>query len=1338
MSRALRRDTATLPLFDEEPALLHEFFESAARRWPDRIAVEIPPGTGRTGRRAVTYAELLRETGRLAAALSPLVTEECVVAILLPRTTELLYAAQLAVMQAGGAYTSLDPAFPDEHLRDILSDSGAVALVTDVAGAARAERAGFGSLPRIDAARETGRRRAPAAPPGVSPSRSWLRPESLAYVIYTSGTTGRPKGVLIEHRSIANLVGSDLLEFGLGPGDRVAQGSSASYDSSVEEIWLALAAGATVVVMDDESARLGPDLIPWLKAERITVFCPPPTLLRTTGTTNPQAELPDLRLLYLGGEALPRDVADRWTDGWRLENGYGPTECAVTAIRTRIRPGEEISIGRPLRGVSAWILDEALEEVPDGATGELCVGGLGLARGYHNRPELTAERFPLHPKLGRIYRTGDLAHRTPDGTFFCHGRIDQQVKLRGYRVELEAIEARLAECRGVREAACRVQDDGGRPTLVAFVVPASPDEAPPTEELRTELGKLLPSYMVPARFGILPALPKTVGGKLNRQALPPLEAAGRDEGEPAAPPRTATEKKIADVFRRALELPGPVSLGDDFFTDLGGDSLGAAVAISLLREDPDTASLTARDLYDARTVAALAERVVAETAAPALRGEAPVPISGEPVRATLLQAGLLSAGLVAGALLAWAGAFRLLPRLVSLLGLAPLLLLAPALLFLALVLWAPVSVALLVLAKRALVGRYEAGSFPVWGSLHVRNWVVQQAAKLVPWGLLEGSEFRLAVLRALGARIGTRVHVHRGVNLSEGGWDLLEIGDGVTIGQDVSLQLVEMEDGHLVFGPISIGNDATIDLHASVEGETLLEPEAFLSARSSLPRGEQIPRGELWDGIPARPAGLAPSPPPLPAGARTHSPALLGVLLVLARLALLVFRALPASLLALLFARAWGFDTARALAWLAAPSLDPRLLFSAAVTAALATPVTLLAEALACRAMGRVREGVLPLFSPAWLRVYLKAGLVDSAGRWLWGTLLWPVWLRLAGARIGPGCEISSLIDTVPDLLSVGSGTFCADGIYLGGPRLHRGTATVASVTLGSKSFFGNGVVIPGGAPLPDDILLGVCTVADPASIHAGTAWFGHPSFELPRRQIVEFDRTLTLDPSPIRYANRVLWEWCRFALPALPVVLFPAWYAAVALAGRTLPAPAHLLVALPFATLAAAFLPALLVVAAKWVLLQRVKPGVHPLWSCFASRWDFVCMAWNIWAGRAASLLEGSLLLNALLRLAGVRIGRNVVLGGGFAEDLPDPDMLTFEDGSTFDGIFQAHTFEDRVLKLDRIVVRRGASVGRNAVLLYGAEIGAGARVAPNSVVMKHERLLPGRSYAGFPVRAQ
>jgi non-ribosomal peptide synthetase-like protein len=385
--------------------------------------------------------------------------------------------------------------------------------------------------------------------------------------------------------------------------------------------------------------------------------------------------------------------------------------------------------------------------------------------------------------------------------------------------------------------------------------------------------------------------------------------------------------------------------------------------------------------------------------------------------------------------------------------------------------------------------------------------------------------------------------------------------------------------------------------------------------------------------------------------------------------------------------------------------------------------------------MGRVQEGKMSRWSVGYVRAWLKPQIVDNASRWLYGALFWPYWLRLSGMRVGRDCEISSLIDSVPESVTIGDKNFFADGIYLGGPRVHRGTVTVAHTTFGSSTFLGNGVIVTPGSRLPDDLLLGICTVADEATMHAGSAWFGHPAFQLPHREVVEYDAAFTFDPTPRRYAVRLFWELSRFLIPALPVVVGVAWFKIIA-SWSDISTVRFVLVVLPVATLACGAFFATLIVLTKWSLLGKVKPAMHPLWSSWASRWDLMCLAWNICAGPIVSQLDGTLLLNALLRLTGVNIGRRVVLGVGFAEDLPDPDMLTFEDDATVDCMFQAHTFEDRVLKMDRIAIRRGATVGSNAVLLYGADIGERARVAPHSVVLKHEHLHAGLTYAGFPTR--
>jgi non-ribosomal peptide synthetase-like protein len=1325
-----------------EPTDLYWFFERSAHRWPNATAIEIPPAPGRPERRKLSYARLRQRANTVAVAVDRAIGGAGgIAAVLLPRTSGELFAAQLGVLRSGSAYVCVDTAFPDEQLRHILQDSDAQVLLTDGPGEQRAERIGYaGIIIRLDA---------PLGDPGEPRFRP-AAPDDIAYLIYTSGTTGTPKGVMIPHRGICNLVASDMLEFGLGWGDRVAQGSSSAYDSSVEEVWMALSTGATVVVLDDETARLGPDLIDWLRREHITVLCPPPTLLRATGCDDPQGELPDLRLLYVGGEALTPDVAERWAPGRRMVNGYGPTECTVTCLRQDIIPGEPIGIGRPVPGAGALVLDESLHAVPPGEPGELCMSGAGLALGYRHQPELTAQKFVWHPRFGRIYRTGDLVHADPDGTLIYHGRIDSQVKLRGYRIELEAIEACLARCPGVREAACRVEGEGAAQVLVAHVVPADPVRPPESAALRAELERALPVYMVPAFIAPIGELPRSAGGKVRRTALPPLAGARPAATNEGSTLRDPVQAKIEQALRRVLPAAGTPGPDDDFFATLGGSSLQAAMLISELRTDPALATLTVRDVYEARTIAGLAAKVgradpgarggagakagtlanagpAASAAARQARARRPaVPVAG----ATAAQVSLLLAEFLTGSTLAYLALVWGLPWLagrVSLAALPVVLLLIGAA---ARPLTTPVLIGFAVLAKRVLIGRYRPIQVPVWSDLYVRMWIVRSLVRLVPWNSIAGTEFQNSALRALGARIGERVHIHTGVDLTYGGWDLLYIEDDVTINQDAHIRLVDLADGQVVVGPVRLAAGCTLEVRAGVGPNTVVGRGSVLSALSSLPSGGRIGDGVLANGVPAVPVGPAPAAPH--PHRQAWSPRAHAVATLLARSLLTAVLGLPFLLTAIL-AIAWAdVDFATVLDALSHPLHYLVPLAVLGVMSCVSLVITVALEALACRALGPIRPCVISVWSLRYIRVTLKTSLVNSAGNWLSGGLFWPVWLRWAGMSIGRGCEISTIIDVVPDLVKIGSDTFFADGIYLGGPRLRHGAATLGELRVGRNTFLGNHAVLPPGQRLPRDILVGVCTVADARTIEVGTSWFGHPAFELPRREVVTVDRTLTHTPPLSRVISRLFWEWLRFALPIVPLTVALGWTCAIETIAASDPGPMVLLGAAAISLAAAAALCGF-VLALKWVLLGKVEPGIHPLWSCWCSRWDFLYVAWGFIAGGVLSTLEGTLLLPIYLRRMGMRIGKRVVLGDGFAQ-VVDPDMLDIGDGATVHAMFQAHTFEDRVLKIDHVRVGAYSTLGDATVPLYGADIGDGAHVAAHSVIMKREHLLPGLHYEGVP----
>ena len=1328
-----------------EPRLLHEFFARAVRRWPENIAIEVPPSLQRPVRRTITYAELDRQSEALAGYLREFVTGECFVAILLPRNSEHIYLAQLAVLKAGAAYVCIDPSFPDTQVSYILDDARPVSVLTNAAGLVRSRRILPDQGCVLDAVAWLGQgERRGVSPTWMGEDTSGLRLDarletasglssrSLAYAIYTSGTTGRPKGVMIEHAGIANLVRGDLATFPVDPEDRVGQNSSCAYDSSVEEIWMALAAGATLVVMDDETTRLGPDLVPWLRSERVTIFSPPPTLLRTAGCTNPEKELPLLRRVHVGGEPLPLDVAEGWSRSRELLNDYGPTECSVTALRAVIRPGDAVTIGRPLPGLQAWVMNERMEEVPTGATGELCLGGLGVARGYLNDPGLTARKFPVHSRFGRIYRTGDLVHRDGSGRYFCHGRIDTQVKVRGYRIELEAIEAKLVGCPGVREAACRVQGEGPQQQIVAFLVPADASNPPHFDELRAAIRNQLPEYMVPSHFDVLVELPRSVSGKLDRRSLPIMEVHADGNG-PVVAPQNPIEERVAAAFRQAIGIVEAIGVDRDFFHDLGGDSLRAAMVISLLRDDPATAALAVRDLYEARTVEALAKRARPVHAKEPAHGS-PRRV-GHPLLATFAQSLWLLFGLVLAGPLAYFVAYHGIPDATRELGLAPFVLATPIIVYLGIGLYALGAVAFAVSVKKMLIGRYRPANEPVWGSLYVRNWMVTQAVRLIPWPVIEGTVFQHGVLRMLGARIGKRVHIHRGVNLLHGGWDLLDIGDDVTLSRDVALRIVDLHDGQIVVAPVSIGAGSTLEVRSGMGGGSSLEENCYLTAHTFLAAGSTVPSGERWCGIPAAPAGRAPESPRLPEGSRELSQFVHGVLLLVGRMLLAATAAVPLALVALAFTLIQGISPASAAEWILHPALDPdELLLGAAIIVG-AVPLMLLGQCFSMRTLGRIPEGVVSRWSPTYIRVWLKMGILDAANEWLSGTILWRVWLRGAGLTLGRNSELSTIFDTVPELTEVGADTFLADGIFLGGPRLHRGTVSLCRTKLGDNVFLGNYAVIPPGSTIPDGVLLGVCTVADPALIRPGTSWFGHPPFELPNREILEADIGLTYRPSRLRYAHRLFWELLRFTMPLAPAFLILAWFALIGIAEESFSLPVLIFGVVPALDLG--FLVALCLygLALKWVLLGRVRPGTHAFWSFWCFRWDFHYTIWHYCCHGPLAALQGTLLINWYLRAMGVKIGKNVVIGDVFAV-VVDPDMIELADGATVNALFQAHTFEDRVLKIDKVKIGANATVGNAATLLYGADIGEGAEVSPNSVVMKHERLKPARVYAGCPTR--
>ncbi|MDT5268373.1 MAG: hypothetical protein QOH49_559 [Acidobacteriota bacterium] len=589
---------------------LHEVFEAQAAAQPAAPAVVY-------GGAQLTYDELNTGANRLAHHLMELgVGPESRVCVLLERSPEMVVGL-LAILKAGGAYVPLDPRLPQARLAYMLDDAQATLLLTH----ARLNEELPEHAARVVCVDKDAERiaRQPAHNPAVA-----VRPSNLAYVIYTSGSTGRPKGVCVTRESLFNHQRAVRDAYSLSAGDRVLQFTSLSFDVAAEEIFPTLLCGATLVLRDERVPGVGGQV----EEHGVTVLNLPASawhewqneLSRTTGRV-PES----LRLIVTGSEPVARASLAAWQSlgggAARLLNAYGTTETTITTtLYEATAEGEEahagpaLPIGRPLGGARAYVLDQLMQPVPVGVAGELFIGD-GLARGYLNRPDLTAASFipdPFGTEPGaRLYRTGDLVRYLPDGNIEFLGRRDQQVKLRGFRIEPGEIEAVLCEYAFVRRAVVEARTGAdGHGRLVAYVEPED-GRAVTKNELREYLRERLPDFMVPSAFVFMDEFPLTPGGKLDRRALP-APGSARDEAEALVPPQSEVERAIAAIWREALGLE-EVGIHDNFF-DLGGHSLLLVRVHSELRQAFD-AELTMLDLFKYPTISSLAGFIAPESGA---------------------------------------------------------------------------------------------------------------------------------------------------------------------------------------------------------------------------------------------------------------------------------------------------------------------------------------------------------------------------------------------------------------------------------------------------------------------------------------------------------------------------------------------------------------------------------------------------------------------------------------------------------------------------------------------------------------------------------------------------
>jgi non-ribosomal peptide synthetase-like protein len=1296
---------------------LHQYFELQAQRRPDHPAVEFAD-------EAVSYEELDCDANQIAHHLVERgIGVGSLIGVYLTKSPR-LYAAMLGILKAGAAYVPIDPKWPLDRIRAVAEDAQLRLIISEGSLADAIDGELATALLDLDAEQDQILDQ-PIGP--VLDLENEITSAALSYIIYTSGSTGRPKGVMIEHRNAVAFVKSLRTVYRVTAEDRVYQGFSTAFDASVEEIWAAFARGGTLVVPTEDIQRSPADVAQFVNDKQITYFSTVPTMLAMI-----DQDLETVKTLVLGGEACSNELVTRWAKpGRRMLNTYGPTEATVVATWSECVIGEAVSIGKPLPGYTIYVLDENLQPVAPGESGELFIGGAGVGRGYMNSKVLTEERFianPIEPeRKDRLYRTSDHVRLGHHGELYFLGRLDDQVKIRGFRIELSEIEAVLLENPQIKAAAVAVTEVGEMKQLAAFVVCNGREDDLDRNAIGDVLRGRLPPYMVPQYLDVIEALPMASSGKVDRKSLPAPRTLLNCVGE-IVQPEGELETQIAAAWAQAFRLP-EISATADFFLDLGGHSLLASQSVSLVRAAIANIPISVRDFYECRTVRRLAEVLEDRRhsqlslddggeASEAPRAQTRVNALTRWTVATLQAVSIFAyygiiavpfayvvimATAVVDGQIAWPRAAAILTTV----GFA---------------VW-PTMLLFTIALKWLVLGRVKPGRYPLWSFYYFRWWLVSCFQPLAWAEMFSGTPLMALYWRAMGAKIG------RNVTLSTslcGAFDVVSIGDGSSVGLETQILGYRVEDGHLVIGPVEIGENCFVGMHCSLGLGTKMGDGARIDDMSLLPDQTIMEPGEGRRGSPARSADVS-VPEALgkaPSRLRRFSFGVLHLILIYAMGYFLLATLIPPMAVIL------------ASLWYAGP-------MGGALGAFLAVPVgilTYVGGAIALVRMLRPLEaGRMPIHSSAYLRHWFVSYLLENTKTILqpvYATIYCPSFLRALGAKVGNGSEISTVSHITPNLLEIGEGSFLADACLVGGQRVHAGVVEVGMVTIGARSFIGNSALVSGGHTIGDNALIGAASTppTDTPDVPDDTRWFGAPGFALPQtQQDATFNADEIFTPTRSAVIARTLTDTLRIVLPglilALQTVTFVTW---TVLAYRSMPMWL-VVVSIPLVASALAFVSLRISALVKELFIGRITSVVKPLWSRFIWNNELVNGVYEAVAAPTMAPLMGTPFLAAYLRLMGCKVGKWCYLGTTLFSEF---DLVQIGDRSCLNlgATIQTHLFEDRVFKADVIKIEEDCSIGNMAVVLYGTEMKAGSNLGPLSVLMKGEMLPAGSSWQGTP----
>ena len=1357
---------------------LTEVFSRSAEKFPHLTALQIP----HTGE-SLTFAELDARAENVAAALSPFLTgPDQVVAVAMSQDNWQIVAAHLGVLKAGGTLLFLDATLPDALTTHMLNDAQPVVILT------RGQDK-FRDLPTLDVLK------LPERMPRREPP-SWLDDpaQRLATIFYTSGTTGMPKGVECPHTGYVNLALSYADYFDLLPGmDATSLTSSLGYDGSISELYSAWVSGCAVVVLTKEQIRSGPDLVPVLREAEVTVlFCPP--VLLTTLTPTPELDLPYPLCRYVvpAGEAFPSALVEPWTRGRRqIINTYGPTEASTDTSRQSLRPGEPITIGSPFANVTYVILEvDQLQPLPHGEVGELCIGGVHVARGYRNLPEQTAQKFITHPLFGRLYRTGDKCKidiRTQRVHFL--GRIDAQLKVHGHRVEAQAVEDILQTQFNEIEAAVL---DYQNETLVAFIAAPSvckgeisvvaPAPAEWASRVTATLAKQLPASSVPTSiFLVEKFVMKPVSGKIDRKCLPSLshllrntkpEAENTSWGTPASA-RDTGEGEVTVLDADAGMDPAceevlaicsavfetPIGL-DDGFTEAGGHSILIARLAQKLRAAGWVVQV--RELLsDCNTARKVANRSQAFQQASKFP-TAPVKTDEKSAERDEAAAEVLSIGYFTTLQILFA-IFLYSPVLVASLSVAEFVQLGTFfttasvwaftiggfLLYLLGLVTPFASLLWVMMIKFFMSGDiYEnnvtPGVYPKWSKMHLRIWCIGRMENMVllPLRTMYRSAPLMAfVLRQLGATVGDNLQCAHDAELS-GPLDLISIEDDVAISTGAYIQTTQWSGQHLQVGPIHLESGCKIGMRAAIASSVRVGRGTWITPFT--PIRTNVGSQEVWEGAPARCSGRCTELKRTAIACQYAYPIrLLETLNVLMQIFLSFWLIVVPTAAISSFARALipaGEAELSDKYFRVTPLLE--IVWHVTLYAFITTWVTVVVTSLLGCLFIRWTAASPGLYTSHGLRgallLYRMNRFNAIQRKWTW-TITGQYLRALAGMhfpRFGAS-ECDVMFNLVPEVATADSRVFFSNGCFTNMLDIGAEHFKLRHLDMPHNFFTGNNCVAEYGN-FPSNFLLGVSTPGNDiqfrrqmlSRLGEPIAVAGNPPVKFANASS-EAENETHRRPEFLLFLTRVLlFDFVSVGiLPLTEVITFVILYIYLRWSG-------HPIVSAAIALIFVEVCLVLFSIAIKKSLVGSEWGADHstPFWSWRHFAYFFAQDCFFAWCRAPLAFCAGTILSNSILRWMGCHIGHETIVTQPM--QCSDWNAVSIGDNCVVDGFLQFHTFENMMLKVKQTRIQDGCTVAFGATVMGGAVIERDTTLLPLSLVLKEMNMITA-TYEGSPAEA-